>query len=597
MNRFTSGRSTPSIARLSVAAALASLLIPGTCARGADITWTGALNNQWGFTSGFPLNLTNWSPFTSTPGSGSDVLFDDTGMNNIIQLGGNRSIRSIEFAGTNGYTLSGSGNTLTLGSGDLTASGALGVILTTSVDVQASAEWDIGDGATVIVNGGLDESGTTPFVLTKSGAGTLQLSNNRLAGTIVTGGTLRFVSDFALGETGADITMSDGTTLATTFNAGSITTDAGRRLILESGEIVFGSTGSNTTVAWDGTLQGAGALTKQGMGALRLRGTAANTNPGLTTVAGGTLQLEKTPGVNAVGADILVDGGTLVFAADDQLNESAVVTLESGEIDFGATSQSFHTLAVGSSESLGLSAGSQLNLDVVDASSGGTFTIGGGSTLSVDLVLGTLRNSPNGTLAPGDSAGTTHITGKYQNNGTLAIELGGLSPGTEHDQVIVDGTVVLSAASALDVTLIDGFVPSPGDEFNLLDFASRLGVFGTVNLPSLDGGMTWDQSRLNSEGELLVLSSLPGDYNNDGLVDAADYTVWRDNLGAPAGALRNDFAGGAIGAPQYDAWAANFGATLPLPSLAVPEPSVVAALTAFVVSMAAGVRQRRANAD
>jgi hypothetical protein len=50
-----------------------------------------------------------------------------------------------------------------------------------------------------------------------------------------------------------------------------------------------------------------------------------------------------------------------------------------------------------------------------------------------------------------------------------------------------------------------------------------------------------------------------GDYNSNGLVDAADYTRWRDNLGAPAGTLPNDADGGVIGQAQYDTWKANFG--------------------------------------
>jgi hypothetical protein len=41
-------------------------------------------------------------------------------------------------------------------------------------------------------------------------------------------------------------------------------------------------------------------------------------------------------------------------------------------------------------------------------------------------------------------------------------------------------------------------------------------------------------------------ASLPGDYNMNGVVDAADYVVWRKNDGTPAG---------------YDTWRANFGRT------------------------------------
>ncbi len=50
-----------------------------------------------------------------------------------------------------------------------------------------------------------------------------------------------------------------------------------------------------------------------------------------------------------------------------------------------------------------------------------------------------------------------------------------------------------------------------------------------------------------------------GDYNNDGIANAADYTTWRNNLGAPAGTLPNDTDGGVIGQSQYNTWKANFG--------------------------------------
>jgi hypothetical protein len=54
-----------------------------------------------------------------------------------------------------------------------------------------------------------------------------------------------------------------------------------------------------------------------------------------------------------------------------------------------------------------------------------------------------------------------------------------------------------------------------------------------------------------------------GDYNGDGSTDAADYTVWRDNLGA---ADESAFApgtgnGGGVDASDYVTWRTNFGAT------------------------------------
>jgi hypothetical protein len=52
----------------------------------------------------------------------------------------------------------------------------------------------------------------------------------------------------------------------------------------------------------------------------------------------------------------------------------------------------------------------------------------------------------------------------------------------------------------------------------------------------------------------------PGDYNGDSLVNAADYTVWRDSLGQFAGGLSADGnTNGQIDAGDYGVWKANFG--------------------------------------
>lgn len=58
---------------------------------------------------------------------------------------------------------------------------------------------------------------------------------------------------------------------------------------------------------------------------------------------------------------------------------------------------------------------------------------------------------------------------------------------------------------------------------------------------------------------VLTTSILAGDFNDNGFVDAADYTLWRDNVGAPAGTLANDSVGGSIGPLQYDLWRTHFG--------------------------------------
>lgn len=82
---------------------------------------------------------------------------------------------------------------------------------------------------------------------------------------------------------------------------------------------------------------------------------------------------------------------------------------------------------------------------------------------------------------------------------------------------------------------------------------------------------------------------LPGDYNENNVVDAADYTRWRDNLGS-ATALPNDDTAG-VGNDDYDRWKTNFGMSIPgggsLSGAAVPEPSaLMLALSVLLGSVA-----------
>jgi hypothetical protein len=60
-----------------------------------------------------------------------------------------------------------------------------------------------------------------------------------------------------------------------------------------------------------------------------------------------------------------------------------------------------------------------------------------------------------------------------------------------------------------------------------------------------------------------LTNNLPGDFNGNGVVDAADYTVWRDNLGSSSNAPLhgNGDATVGVGPGDYTLWKSNFGAT------------------------------------
>lgn len=76
-----------------------------------------------------------------------------------------------------------------------------------------------------------------------------------------------------------------------------------------------------------------------------------------------------------------------------------------------------------------------------------------------------------------------------------------------------------------------------------------------------------------------------GDYNNDGAVNIADYTVWRNNLGATVtpGSGADGSANGVVDADDYAVWRLYFGATNgslgALSGVAVPECSSLLLLT------------------
>ncbi len=87
---------------------------------------------------------------------------------------------------------------------------------------------------------------------------------------------------------------------------------------------------------------------------------------------------------------------------------------------------------------------------------------------------------------------------------------------------------------------------------------------------------------------------LPGDFNGDGVVDAADFTRWRDNLGATdETAIGFNGDGGGIDMSDYEYWKSNFGNASPT-ATAVPEPSA-ALLWLAATTAIASFRRRRAT--
>ncbi|MEZ6101925.1 MAG: hypothetical protein R3E01_23565 [Pirellulaceae bacterium] len=85
--------------------------------------------------------------------------------------------------------------------------------------------------------------------------------------------------------------------------------------------------------------------------------------------------------------------------------------------------------------------------------------------------------------------------------------------------------------------------------------------------------------------------ALLGDYNQNGTVDAADYTVWKDNFGSTSALAADGNANGVVDAADYTIWKDNFGSTaVSVGASSVPEPNGV--LLAGLGTLAMGLIRR-----
>ncbi|TWT97554.1 hypothetical protein Pla108_17060 [Botrimarina colliarenosi] len=226
-------------------------------------------------------------------------------------------------------------------------------------------------------------------------------------------------------------------------------------------------------------------------------------------------------------------------------------------------------------------AGGVLQAPELSKGPGGVFLLEGGE-LQVGEVGFDLLNE-GGVIAPGAGIGETHVSGDLTlSTGVVRIEVA--SP-TEADLLSVDGVAVLGGT--LEVQFVDGFAPTAG-EWRIINASSFAGQFD-----ALPNGFTLRESGADM---LLVLgASLSGDYNGDGLVDAADYTVWRDGFGLSVtpGSGADGNGDGEVNQVDYHVWRSHYGESLGA-AQPTPEPTGIAAATvAFVSSLGLKFREQR----
>jgi T5SS/PEP-CTERM-associated repeat protein len=341
---------------------------------------------------------------------------------------------------------------------------------------------------------------------------------------------------------------------------------------------------SSVTISNGGRVAATSAVRVTTFGRLTLDGGRLKFNPATPLVNTGVVQ-----GNGVIDGSVTNNAGGLIGPWGDDplvimrgLTNNGLVDIQSGELEvLGATNNN---------SDIDARDGAILRFRAnMDNNSGSQLAI----TSGVVDVFGLVNNDAGAEIAVGGTAvGVFHDA--VTNNGTIFVQPGGeilmlenlgfsptaalgvalqaidqTDPDTEPSdafgQVQVSGAA--SLAGTLEVSLLNGFMPMAGDAFQILTASGgRSGVFGNEILPALGGGLNWDvQYNPNSVVLSVIGAALPGDYNGDGRVDAADYVVWRKNDGSQAG---------------YDTWRTNFGRTAGTGSgvsinAAVPEPAAV----------------------
>jgi fibronectin-binding autotransporter adhesin len=446
----------------------------------------------------------------------------------------------------------------------------------------------IGTNNTGLVNDGLIEA-TLPSGLFIDLADNLPLDNNNLL-RARDGSTLSIYGTVTDNTDGV-IRAEDASTVL--FRFGSVT--GGALETTGSGEL---RTTTEDTTFIDVTLNGlfrmpndadtvlAGTLTNNGTWAMDSAGniTDLKLNSETVTLGGpGDLTMSdngnnRITSINAARTFVNGLGHTIRGAGQIGTNNTTVQNLGVIEADSGTqifidpidngTSFNQGTLRVSGSGGMTMSFGSWFNKGTVDIDPTRMFTRNGGyvQTDGNTIVDGTLSlpnggysqtggllsgdgvvqgnvlisggsSSPSG--ADGGDLGSLNVTGTYaqDNDGGYVVDLDAAG----NDLLSIGGAATLGGA--LQVRLVNSFVPVIGQEFLILTAASINGNFGCVEFPNAPAGyfsLVYSATQVK-----LVVAGKPvqeADLNFDGTVDASD-------LGLLLGAWGNDPCDNAICCP------------------------------------------------
>ena len=351
------------------------------------------------------------------------------------------------------------------------------------------------------------------LVIGEAGSGTLDIGGNVTdlsanIGQESTGNGTVTVENGGMWTTTNDLTVGDS-------GIGNLNIRTGGIAIVQFGQGVdvgskAGSTGTvDVQGQWNmtqgltiGSL-GTGTMTIEGGGAVASGDADIGLGPGskgTVTVTGSgtggssTWSVDGTLAVGEGGTGTLniVNGG-LVLSRDGIIGKDSggvgVVTIS------GAGSQWKATLTGGTG-----------TITVGEAGTGTLNVISGGQVIATSVVVnptGTLNGqggtivanlaNNGGVISPGDATGTLVVTGNYtQNTGATLFEIDGPGPG-QFDKLIISGLASFNGGT-IDINFANNFLPTAGEDFDLISALSLSNLGVTVDVTGLPAGFVFAEN-------------------------------------------------------------------------------------------------------
>jgi fibronectin-binding autotransporter adhesin len=263
---------------------------------------------------------------------------------------------------------------------------------------------------------------------------------------------------------GATVSGAGSVSGSFTWNSGTLTPDVSFN-VTSNGLLLLASSGAKTL---NGTITNAGTVRWTGAGNLIVRGAIHN-------LAGGVFDIQNNEVLDWVtGTPVVVNEGTFRKSAGASTTTCQIPFFNRGLVEVNTGTLSFTgTTFTDQAGAITLGSGTFQTAQPL-ALSGGQLTGMGAVKPGTGLTSAS-------RVAPAGSNGVLTVQGDFTQllPGALEFELGGTAPGTNHSRLNITGSARLSGS--IGVRLAPGYLPNPGDSFQVMTFASHTGDFACFN--------------------------------------------------------------------------------------------------------------------